>query len=60
MRERWPHLDELIHNAPPMKRIGNGNDLTSAVVHLLGDAAPYTTGTDTAITGCLRVGRIDV
>jgi len=60
LREQNPHLIEIMHKAPPMKRIGNPNDLTPAVVYLLSDASAYTTGTDIQITGGLHAGRIEV
>ena len=59
LRSQYPHLVEIMHNAPPMKRIGNRNDLTGAMVYLLSDASAYTTGTDIQITGGLHAGRIE-
>lgn len=43
----------------PMKRIGNRNDLTGAVIYLLSDASKSTTGADILITGGLHAGRIN-
>lgn len=60
LREQHPHLVELMHSAPPLKRIGNRNDLTGTVVYLLSDAAAYTTGADILVTGGLHAGRIEV
>ncbi|KAK0388023.1 hypothetical protein NLU13_4267 [Sarocladium strictum] len=45
--------------APPMQRLSNPNDLTGAIVYLLSDAAPFTTGTDIQITGGLHCGTQD-
>lgn len=45
--------------APPMQRLSNPNDLTGAIVYLLSDAAPFTTGTDIQITGGLHAGTQD-
>ena len=57
LRLQYPHLVEIMQNAPPMKRIGNRNDLTGAIVYLLSDAASYTTGTDIQVTGGLHAGK---
>ena len=57
LRQQYPHLVDIMQNAPPMKRIGNRNDLAGAIVYLLSDASSYTTGTDIQITGGLHVGR---
>lgn len=46
LREDQPHLVEIMQKAPPLKRIGNRNDLTAAFVYLLSDASSYTTGYD--------------
>ena len=59
LRSQYPHLVEIMHKAPPMKRIGNRNDLTGAMVYLLSDASAYTTGSDMLITGGLHAGRIE-
>ena len=59
LREQYPHLIEIMHQAPPMKRIGNPNDLIGAVIYLLSDASAYTTGSDILITGGLHAGRIE-
>jgi len=59
LRTEQPHLVEIMQNAPPMKRIGNRNDLTGAMVYLLSDASSYTTGIDMMITGGLHAGRIE-
>lgn len=55
-----PHRIELMNRAPPLKRIGNRNDITPAVIYLLSDASSYTTGTDIQISGGLHAGRVDV
>lgn len=57
LRKQSPHLVDIMQNAPPMKRIGNRNDLTGAIVYLLSDASSYTTGTDIQITGGLHAGK---
>lgn len=59
LRRELPHLVGIMDQVPPMKRIGNPNDLTGAAVYLLSDASKYTTGTDILITGGLHVGRIE-
>jgi sorbose reductase len=59
LKQQWPHLVEIMQNAPPMKRIGNRNDLTGAFIYLLSDASLYTTGTDIQVTGGLHAGRIE-
>ncbi|KAJ9650379.1 hypothetical protein H2198_010314 [Neophaeococcomyces mojaviensis] len=59
LREQYPHLVEIMHKVPPMKRIGQPNDLTGAAVYLLSDASGYTTGSDILITGGLHAGRIE-
>lgn len=59
LRAQRPQLVELMHSAPPMKRIGNRNDLTGAMVYLLSDASTYTTGTNIQVTGGLHAGRIE-
>lgn len=59
LRQQYPHLVEIMHKTPPMKRIGNTDDLTGAVVYLLSDASAYTTGSDIPVTGGLHAGRIE-
>ena len=59
LRQQHPHLVEIMNSAPAMKRIGNRNDLTGAVVYLLSDASSYTTGADLLVTGGLHAGRIE-
>jgi sorbose reductase len=56
--EQYPHLLQLFHSAPPMKRMGKRDDLTGAALYLLSDASTYTTATDLLITGGLHAGRI--
>lgn len=60
LRDRDPRLLDISHNQPPLKRIGNRNDLTGTAIYLLSDAASYTTGADIAVTGGLHAGRIEV
>lgn len=57
LREQYPHLVDIMQNAPPLKRVGNRNDLTGAIVYLLSDASSYTTGADILVTGGLHVGK---
>ncbi|CAK7203041.1 hypothetical protein SEUCBS139899_005770 [Sporothrix eucalyptigena] len=45
--------------APPNQRMSTQNDLTAAVIYLLSDASPHTTGADIPITGGLHCGTID-
>lgn len=59
LRSEQPHLVEIMQNAPPLKRIGNRNDLTGAMVYLLSDASSYTTGIDVMVTGGIHAGRIE-
>ena len=57
LRTQYPHLVEIMQNAPPMKRIGERNDLTGGIVYLLSDTASYTSGTDIQVTGGLHAGK---
>ncbi|KAF4990292.1 hypothetical protein FDECE_14435 [Fusarium decemcellulare] len=59
VRKANPSMAEVFEKRPPLQRMGRRDDLTGAVVYLLGDAASYTTGADIAITGGLHVGRIN-
>jgi sorbose reductase len=59
LRDQLPHLVDIMHSAPPLKHIGNRNDLTGAIVYLLSDASSHTTGTNIQITGGLHAGRIE-
>jgi NAD(P)-dependent dehydrogenase (short-subunit alcohol dehydrogenase family) len=43
----------------PLKRIGNRNDLTPAVVYLLSDTTSYMTGGEIVISGGIYCGRIE-
>lgn len=45
--------------SPPNQRMSKQNDLTAAVIYLLSDASPHTTGADIPITGGLHCGTID-
>ncbi|KIW14674.1 hypothetical protein PV08_07458 [Exophiala spinifera] len=58
LREQRPHLVDIMHSSPPLKRIGNRNDLLGAAIYLLSDASSYTTGADITVTGGLHAGRI--
>jgi NAD(P)-dependent dehydrogenase (short-subunit alcohol dehydrogenase family) len=57
LRDELPDLVKLMDTAPPLKRIGNRNDLTGAIVYLLSDASTYTTGADIMVTGGMHAGR---
>lgn len=59
LKSQFPHLVEIMNKTPPMKRIGNTDDLTGAAIYLLSDASAYTTGSDILVTGGLHVGRIE-
>ena len=59
LKEKLPHMVDMMQQAPPLRRMGTRNDLVGAIVYLLSDAASYTTGTDILITGGLHAGRID-
>lgn len=59
LKSQFPHLVEIMNRTPPMKRIGNTDDLTGAAIYLLSDASAYTTGSDILVTGGLHVGRIE-
>lgn len=59
LRDQLPELVDIMHSAPPLKRIGNRNDLTGTVVYLLSDAAAYTTGAEILVTGGMHAGRIE-
>jgi NAD(P)-dependent dehydrogenase (short-subunit alcohol dehydrogenase family) len=59
LRANRPRLVELMHTTPPLKRIGNRNDIAGTAIYLLSDAASYTTGADILVTGGLHAGRIE-
>lgn len=59
LKEQYPERIKLMTTKPAIKRIGNRNDLTPAIVYLLSDASTYTTGTDLSISGALHCGLID-
>jgi sorbose reductase len=59
LRQEQPHLVEIMQDAPPLKRIGDRNDLTGALIYLLSDASSYTTGAEIMVTGGLHAGRIE-
>ena len=54
-----PKRVNLMRQEPPMKRIGNRNDIMPAIVYLLSDAASYTTGAELEISGGMTAGRIE-
>lgn len=54
-----PRLLELFTQAPPMKKIGERENLMGAAVYLLSEASAYTTAADLLITGGLHAGRFD-
>ncbi|OAP57397.1 short chain dehydrogenase [Fonsecaea erecta] len=58
LREKNPELADIMENAPPLRRIGNRNDLTGAAVYLLSDASAYTTGAEILVTGGMHAGRV--
>ncbi|KAJ5753593.1 uncharacterized protein N7511_007746 [Penicillium nucicola] len=60
MSAQFADIQEVFRTTPPMKRIGQPEDLALAVGYLLGEGASYTTGTDIAVTGGLHNGRIEV
>ncbi|KAJ6092305.1 hypothetical protein N7467_004274 [Penicillium canescens] len=60
MSAQFGDIQEVFRTTPPMKRIGQPEDLLLAVSYLLGDGASYTTGADIAITGGLHNGRIEL
>jgi NAD(P)-dependent dehydrogenase (short-subunit alcohol dehydrogenase family) len=51
-----PEVAHYFQEAPPMKRIGQPEDLTGGLVYLLSDAASYVTGIDLAIDGGMSTG----
>lgn len=59
LKEKEPRRIELMNREPPLRRIGNRNDLTPAIVYLLSDASPYTTGAEITIDGGVASGRIE-
>lgn len=59
LKEKAPERVEIMRKEPPMKRIGNRNDLTPAIVYLLSDASSYTTGAEIVVSGGVHAGRIE-
>lgn len=59
MSSQFEDIQEVFKTAPPLKRIGQPDDLVLATAYLLGDGASYTTGADIAVTGGLHNGRIE-
>lgn len=60
LKAEYPERIKVMNTFPPLKRIGNRNDLTPAVIYLLSDASAYTTGSDIQISGGLHGGRIEI
>ncbi|QIW96071.1 hypothetical protein AMS68_001589 [Peltaster fructicola] len=50
-------VSDLMDTTPPMRRIGEANEVSPAAVYLLSDASAYTTGADILITGGIHTGR---
>ncbi|KAL0932493.1 short-chain dehydrogenase reductase sdr [Colletotrichum truncatum] len=55
---RNPWLGEIMHNEPPMRRMGDRTDLKVPVVYLLSNASAYHTSDDILITGGIHAGRL--
>jgi sorbose reductase len=53
-----PEILSAFTSAAPLQRIGEREDLKTAVGYLLSDAAAYTTGSDILVTGGLHSGRL--
>lgn len=51
-----PEVAHYFKEAPPMKRIGQPQDLTGGLIFLLSDGAAYVTGIDLAIDGGMSTG----
>jgi NAD(P)-dependent dehydrogenase (short-subunit alcohol dehydrogenase family) len=60
MSRQFIDLQDVFSKVPPLRRIGQKDDLTMAVAYLLSDGASYTTGADLAVTGGLHNGRIEI
>lgn len=60
MSAQFEDIQEVFRTTPPLKRIGQPEDLALAVGYLLGEGASYTTGAAIAVTGGLRNGRIEI
>jgi NAD(P)-dependent dehydrogenase (short-subunit alcohol dehydrogenase family) len=60
MSAQFEDIQEVFRNVPPMRRIGQAEDLALATAYLLGNGASYTTGADIAVTGGLHNGRIEL
>lgn len=58
LEAQLPHLIDLFHSAPAMKRMGRRRDIVGAATYFLSEASAYTTGADVLITGGLHGGRI--
>lgn len=59
MSAQFTDIQDVFRTAPPMKRIGQPEDLALAIAYFLGSGSSYTTGTDLAVTGGLHNGRIE-
>lgn len=51
-----PEVAYYFNEAPPMKRIGQPQDVANGVLYLLSDIASYVTGHDLKIDGGISVG----
>ena len=60
MSAQFAEIQEVFRRTPPLKRIGQVDDLELAVAYLLGNGSSYTTGADIPITGGLHNGRIEL
>lgn len=60
MSAQFEDIQEVFRSVPPMRRIGQAEDLALATAYLLGNGASYTTGADIAVTGGLHNGRIEL
>lgn len=60
MSAQFQDIQEVFNTTPPIKRIGQTEDLALAVGYLLGEGSSYTTGIDIPVTGGLHNGRIEV
>ncbi|KAK7743958.1 hypothetical protein SLS62_010420 [Diatrype stigma] len=56
--KRLPWLGDIMHNEPPMRRMGDRTDLKVPVVYLLSNASAYHTSDDILITGGIHAGRL--
>lgn len=54
-RHYWEPAERQLASATPMRRLGEPEDIASAVVWLLSPAAAWVTGTDLLVDGGRRV-----